>query len=253
MRKAMIAGNWKMYKDVPETTEFLTAFLPLIENMKTAEDREVVLCSPFTDLFVLRQQLDGKKGISFGAQDVYWQSEGAFTGEISASMLKSAGCTYTIVGHSERRMYFGETDETVRLKIEALWQAGIQPIYCIGESLADREAGQAQAVVGQQLKNTLTGLDVKNQKLTVAYDPIWAIGTGKTASNEDAQEMAAFIRATLKELFDEETAESVRILYGGSVKPGTIDSLMQQPDVDGALVGGASLIPQDFARIVRFE
>ncbi len=250
MRKSLIAGNWKMFKTVPETEAFLKAFLPLVPEQS---DREVLLCAPFIDLAAMKAGLQGNPFVTMGAQNVHWEKEGAYTGEISAAMLKSAGCTHVIIGHSERRTMFGETNETVRKKIEAAWSEQLHPVVCVGERLEEREAGKAQAVIAEELAEGLKGLDLSREALTIAYEPIWAIGTGKNATNEDAQEMAAFIRGELERLGGKEVAEKTRVLYGGSVKPATIDGLMRQPDIDGVLVGGASLKPEDFARIVRFE
>lgn len=249
MRKPFIAGNWKMYKTPAETKVFFKQLLPLIEKT----DIEVGICPPFIDLETAINMAK-ESSIGIGAQDVYWEEEGAFTGEVSPSMLFSIGCRYCIVGHSERRQYFGETDETVNKKVKALLKHQITPIVCVGESLEQREQGVTEKVCATQIKQGLQGLTPQEaEKIVIAYEPIWAIGTGKTASAEDAQETIKYIRSVLAECFGESPAQKIRIQYGGSVKPGNIKELMAQPDIDGALVGGASLKAKDFAAIINYN
>ncbi len=216
----------------------------------TADRVEVVLAPPFTALEAVRAAID-RSGIYLSAQDVFWETQGAYTGEVSPAMLVDAGCSHVIVGHSERRQYFGETDETVNRKTLAAQEAGLQVIVCIGESLEQREAGETLDILKRQLDGGLAGVDFS--KLTVAYEPIWAIGTGKTATTAQAEEAHAFIRSHLGTMKTAEAADGVRILYGGSVKPDNVDDLMAQPNVDGALVGGASLKAESFARLIRFQ
>ncbi|HEY9908336.1 MAG TPA: triose-phosphate isomerase [Thermosynechococcaceae cyanobacterium] len=241
MRKIIIAGNWKMYKTQAEATEFLQGFLSRLSD--TPDDREIVLCVPFTALMGLSKSLHGSR-VRLGAQNVHWESAGAFTGEIAAPMLIEAGIRYVIVGHSERRQYFGETDETVNLRLKATQAAGLTPIVCVGESKQQRDAGEIEAVISQQLSKGLAGVDPTN--LVVAYEPIWAIGTGETCESTEANRVIGFIRSQINN-------PMVSIQYGGSVKPDNIDEIMAQPEIDGALVGGASLQPESFARIVNFQ
>ncbi len=249
-RQPIIAGNWKMNKTNTEAEALLKELLPLVENVK---DRAVVICPPATALTLAVRKVGSSANIGVGAQNVHWEESGAYTGELSAAMLKDVGARYVIVGHSERREYFGDTDETVNKRAKAAIAAGIVPIICVGESLETREAGNYKDFVAAQVKKAFAGLGALSAaKCVVAYEPIWAIGTGKTATFEQAQEVCEMIRATLAGLYDAEVADAIRILYGGSVKPDTIDGLMEKPDVDGALVGGASLKAQDFSRIVRF-
>lgn len=248
VRKPVIAGNWKMYKTVGEAVNFVAA---LKEQVVGVTGVEMVLCPPFTALAAVAEQLAGSD-IQLGAQNMHWSDEGAYTGEVAPGMLRDVGCRYVILGHSERRQYFGETDELVNKKIKAALAHGLVPVVCVGELLAQREAGQTQAVVGQQLEGALAGLTAEQVAgLVVAYEPVWAIGTGRTASDADAQQVIGFIRDLVIRLYGEEAARAVRIQYGGSVKPGNIKGLMSQPDIDGALVGGASLEPQSFAAIVK--
>ena len=248
-RRPLIAGNWKMHKTVPETLAYIEAFKPLVAGV---EDRDIMLAPPFTALDAAQRALEGTN-ISLGAQNCHWESEGAFTGEISPKMLADIGVTYVIIGHSERRHIFGETNEMIRRKIEAALKFSLSPILCIGETLAEREAGRTFEVLEQQLKEGLEGFSAADLKeLVIAYEPVWAIGTGKTATPEQAEEAHAFCRKLLKDMFGEEFAKKIRILYGGSVKPENIVGLMARPDIDGALVGGASLKPDVFARIVCF-
>ena len=217
------------------------------------EDRDVMIAPPYTALTAVAGVLSGT-GVMLGAQNVHWEEKGAFTGEISAAMLMDAGCVMAIIGHSERRHVFGETDFMINRRTTGAMQYGLIPVFCIGETLKQREAGQTMNVLEEQVRAGLAGIELTDgSKLVVAYEPVWAIGTGKTASDEQAQEAHAFIRALLIELYDNQVASATRVLYGGSVKPGNIDGLMTQPDVDGALVGGASLNADDFARIANFQ
>lgn len=250
-RQPIIAGNWKMNKTNTEAEALLKELLPLVEDVK---DRAVVLCPPATALTLAVKKIGtDAANISVGAQNVHWEESGAYTGELSAAMLKDVGVKYVIVGHSERREYFGDTDETVNKRAKAAVAAGLVPIICVGESLETREANAYKDFVAAQVKKAFEGMGALSAaKCVIAYEPIWAIGTGKTATFEQAQEVCEMIRATITGLYDAEVADTVRILYGGSVKPDTIDGLMEKPDVDGALVGGASLKAQDFSKIVKF-
>ncbi len=241
MRKVIIAGNWKMYKTQAESLEFLRSFFDLIRE--TAEDREIVLCVPFTDLGILSKNLHGTR-IMLGAQNVHWETAGAYTGEISAPMLTELGVRYVVIGHSERRQYFGETDATVNLRLKAAQQHGLTPILCVGETKQQRDAGETENVIRGQLEKDLEAVDPDN--LVIAYEPIWAIGTGDTCESAEANRIIGIIRSQLKN-------PGASILYGGSVKPGNIDEIMAQPEIDGALVGGASLEPADFSRIVNYQ
>ncbi len=250
MRRPIIAGNWKMYKTPSEAIDLA---IQLKKELDGIQDRDIVLIPPSASLYPCHNILNGTN-IALGAQNMYWEEEGAFTGEISPLMLIDCGCRYCIIGHSERRAYFGETDETVNKKIKSALKHGLIPICCIGESLQQREAGETFKVVEAQAKADFDGLDSAQMKqVVIAYEPIWAIGTGRTATPEQANDVHAFIRKTLAGLFDQALADQVRIQYGGSVKPGNCDALMSQPDIDGALVGGASLKGESFSRIVRFE
>jgi triosephosphate isomerase len=249
MRRAIIAGNWKMYKTVGQTRAFIKALLPLIRDVKHCD---VVIAPPFTALAVAAEEAAGQ-GIAISAQDVHWEREGAFTGEIAIGMLQDAGCTYTIIGHSERRQFFGETDETVNRKTRAAIAGGLSAIVCVGETLAERDSGQAGEVVRRQVRNGLAQLTASDlSPIIVAYEPVWAIGTGRTATPDVAAEMHGEIRKTIRQTWGAESAESVRILYGGSVKPNNIGELMQREEIDGALVGGASLDPASFAAIIKY-
>lgn len=249
LRKPIIAGNWKMHNTMAEGKELVEALAPLV---KDAADVEVVVCPTFTALSAVKEAARGTN-IKVGAQNVHWEAKGAFTGEISAQMLQEIGVDYVIIGHSERRQYFGETDETVNRRVKAALAAKLTPIVCCGESLETREAGTTNAFVGAQIKADLADLSAQEVAgLVIAYEPIWAIGTGKTATSAQANEVCRFIRETVASLFGAAAAESVRIQYGGSVKPSTIAELMAQSDVDGALVGGAALKAEDFSQIVKF-
>lgn len=248
MRIPFIAGNWKMFKTKAEAAAFAEEFAKLYKGT----DVRTAICAPFTDLELLVDAFKGT-GIGVGAQNVHFEDEGAFTGEISVSMLSEIGVDYCIVGHSERRQYFAETDETVNKKIKKLFAAGIIPIMCVGELLDERDNDKAFEVVGRQLKKGLEGITSEDMsKLVIAYEPVWAIGTGRTATPEQAEEMCAFIREGLINLYDEETADKVIIQYGGSVKPANATQIMDMPEIDGALVGGASLDPADFMAIIDF-
>ncbi len=241
MRKVIIAGNWKMYKTQSEASEFLMEFISQIDD--APENREVVLCVPFTDLTIVNKSLHGNR-IRLGAQNVHWEDCGAYTGEISASMLTEMGVRYVIIGHSERRQYFGETDETVNLRLKAAQSNGLIPILCVGETKLQRDAGETEQKIDLQLERDLVGID--QTKLVIAYEPIWAIGTGETCEVNEANRVIGLIRDRL-------TDASVTILYGGSVKPSNIDEIMAQPQIDGVLVGGASLAAGDFAGIVNYK
>ena len=247
MRRPVMAGNWKMYKTAGETTAFFEKFAPL-----AAGSAEVVICPPFVNLPAAIEAARSTQ-IGIGAQDVFWLKEGAYTGEVSAAMLAALGCGWVIIGHSERRQYFGETDETVLKKTGAALEAGLTPIVCVGERLEQREAGTTDAVLAAQFNGGLGELTHEQfARVVIAYEPVWAIGTGKTATPEIAGEAHRFLRAQIESRFGAEAAAACRILYGGSVKPDNIKGLMQQPDLDGALVGGASLDPGSFASIVNF-
>ena len=249
-RKPLIAGNWKMYKTGPEAEETARRLVELV-GATTAVD--VMIAPPFTALAEVARQIQGSP-VALGAQNLYWEAEGAFTGEISPGMLKAAGCTYAIVGHSERRQYFGESDDAVHRKAKAALEAGLIPVICIGETESEREANKTFSVLDKQVRLGVEGLPLNGpEAAVVAYEPVWAIGTGKTATKEQAQEAHAFIREKLGKVFGREMAAGLRILYGGSVKPDNAAALMNMPDIDGALVGGASLKPEIFAEIIRFD
>ena len=248
MRIPFIAGNWKMFKTKAEAIAFAEEFRELYKDT----DVQTAICAPFTNLEALKEAFAGTE-IKVGAQNVHFADEGAFTGEISVSMLEEIGVDFCIVGHSERRQYFGETDETVNKKLKKLFEGPIRPILCVGESLEERDADKAFDVVGGQIKADLEGIDAADvKKLVIAYEPIWAIGTGRTAAPDQAEEMCAFIRKTLIELYGEEVSDEVIIQYGGSVKPANATEIMNMDEIDGALVGGASLKPKDFMEIIDF-
>ncbi len=250
MRKPVMAGNWKMYKTPPETRAFFEVFRPLVAG---AAHCEIVICPPFPDLPAAVEAAAGTR-IQVGAQNLYWAKEGAFTGEVSGPMVRSTGATHVIIGHSERRQYFGETDETVLKKTVAALDAGLSPIVCVGERLEEREAGQTETVLCQQCSKGIAGLNAAQfAKITIAYEPVWAIGTGKTATPEIAAEAHGVIRREVRVCFGQDAADGVRILYGGSVKPDSVKALMAQPEIDGVLVGGASLDAVSFAAIVNFQ
>lgn len=249
MRRPMIAGNWKLNKTVAEAVELVEA---LQADLKDVADRDIVVAPVFTALAPVAARLTGGN-LAVAAQNCYPEAQGAFTGEVSPALLKDVGCRYVILGHSERRQLFGESDEFINRKIQAVLAAGLDAIFCIGETLAEREEGRTFEVLERQVRGGLQGLGAAAmEQVVVAYEPVWAIGTGKTASDEQAQQAHRFIRGLLAELFDQTTADAVRILYGGSVKPDNVDGLLAQTDIDGALVGGASLKAANFIRIVRF-
>ncbi|MFA5786978.1 MAG: triose-phosphate isomerase [Actinomycetota bacterium] len=252
-RRPIIAGNWKMFKNHLEAIQLVQKLSYLLEASDTKRV-DVVLCPPFTSLRSVQTLIEADRlQFGIGAQNMHWEVEGAFTGEISASMLAKLKVRYVIVGHSERRQYFGETDETVNRKLKAAFSAGLTPICCVGETLEQRESGVTSSVVEGQVALGLEGLTPEQVgSMVIAYEPIWAIGTGRTASPADAQEVAGVIRGKVAVGFGQDVAEKVRIQYGGSVKAGNIGDIMAQPDVDGALVGGASLDPEDFALIIKY-
>ncbi len=250
LRRPLIAGNWKMFKTGPEAVETTDR---LVKLLSTTIDVDVMIAPPFTALALVSDMLK-KTPISLGAQNLFWQAEGAYTGEISASMLVSAGCRYVIVGHSERRQYFGETDETVNKKIKAAVKNDLIPVMCIGESETERESKETFSVLDRQVQKGLKGFSADEMEtLVIAYEPIWAIGTGKTATADQAQEIHLFLRAMLGKKFGNKLAKSLRILYGGSVKSDNITDLMRMPDIDGALIGGASLEPEKFSKNDQFQ
>ncbi len=244
-----MAANWKMYKTPDQTRDFFRDFLPMVAGHSRDE---IVVCPPFLDLPAALESAKGS-GVSIGGQNVHWKEEGAFTGETSAAQLLAWGVTHVIIGHSERRQYFGESDDTVNLRLKTALEAGLTPICCVGEVLQEREAGLTDDVLRRQCVRAFHALSAKKAaKLVVAYEPVWAIGTGKTATPELAAEAHAVIRREATEIFGEEFAEKLRILYGGSVKPDNVSSLMAQEEIDGALVGGASLDPKSFTAIVKY-
>ena len=247
MRRKLIAGNWKMYKPPEQALAFVKAFLPLVHH-KT--HTEIVICPSFVCIPAMAHALRGKQ-IGLGGQDMFWEKEGAYTGEVSGTMLKAAGCSHVIIGHSERRQYFGETDDTVNRKLKAALSSELQPIVCVGEVLEEREAGLTEEVLTRQCNIAFSDISgVEAAPLIIAYEPVWAIGTGKTATPEMAAEAHLLIRDQAAKAFGDETAANLRILYGGSVKPENARALMSQIEIDGALVGGASLDPKSFAAII---
>lgn len=249
MRKKLIAANWKMYKTPDQTREFFRDFLPLVSQ----HDRdEIVVCPPFVNLTAAVEASSGTS-IGIGGQNMYWEKEGAFTGEISSGMLLAIGCSHVIIGHSERRQYFGETDDTVNQRLKAALEAGLTPIVCVGEVLEEREAGLTEDVLRRQCLRAFHAISGRKAgKLVIAYEPVWAIGTGKTATPQLASEAHQLIRSEAGKALGEELANNLRILYGGSVKPDNAKSLMSEEEIDGALVGGASLDPKSFAAIVKY-
>ncbi len=249
MRTPIIAGNWKMNKTPDEAAALVTALAPLVKDAEAT----VVVCVPAVDIAVAAQAAKGTN-IHVGAQNVHWKAAGAYTGELSCDMLKAAGAEYVIIGHSERRQYFGETDETVNLRVRAAVAAGLCPIVCVGERKEQREAGYTDALVEYQTLIALTGLTKEEVAgLVIAYEPVWAIGTGLTATDEQANETIAVIRAAVARAYGSDTADKLRIQYGGSMNPGNAHGLMEQPDIDGGLIGGASLKPEDFAKVVHHK
>ena len=248
MRKPIIAGNWKMHKTIAEAVEFVNDIKDKVNNT----DVEAVICAPFTLLKDLKEATKGTN-IKIGAQNMHYADQGAFTGEISAPMLKELNIDYVVLGHSERRQYFNETNETVNKKVIKALEAGIDPILCVGETLEEREASETKNVCKEQTEKALIGVSAEDmKKVVIAYEPVWAIGTGKTATAEDANDVIAYIREVVKGLYGEEISEEVRIQYGGSVKPSNVAEIMNQSDIDGALVGGASLLASDYTELVNF-
>jgi triosephosphate isomerase len=249
MRKKVMAANWKMFKTPDETQDYLHQFLPMVAG----HDRdEIVVCPPYTDVATAIEAARGSN-VAIGVQNVHWRADGAYTGEISAPMLLCLGVTHVIIGHSERRQYFGETDDTVNLRLKTALESGLTPICCVGEVLEEREAGATDDVLRRQCVRAFHTISAKKAaKLVVAYEPVWAIGTGKTATPELAAKAHAVIRHEVTKIFGEEFAAQLRILYGGSVKPDNSSALMAQEEIDGALVGGASLDPKSFAAIVKY-
>jgi triosephosphate isomerase (TIM) len=249
MRKKLIAANWKMYKTWEQARDFVAAFLPLVEGHSRDE---IVLCPPFVAIPAVVAAVHGSD-VSVGGQDVFWEKEGAYTGAISVHMLRAAGCSHVIIGHSERRQYFGETDDTVNRKLHTALAAGLKPIVCVGEVLQERESGLTEDVLRRQCSIAFREISGGHAiPMAIAYEPVWAIGTGKTATPELAGEAHRVIRAEAAEAFGQGVAGQMRILYGGSVKPENAKLLMSHPDIDGALVGGASLDPRSFAAIVKY-
>ena len=250
MRTPLIAGNWKMYKTVPEAVALVEA---LLRGMPDMAEREALVCPPFTALHAVSGLLRGTP-LGLGGQDVFYEAQGAYTGAISPVMLRDVGCAYAIVGHSERRQIFGEGDALVNRKLRAAMAHGLRPILCVGETKPQRDAGQAESIVVGQVRAGLAEVSgAALPEVVIAYEPVWAIGTGDTATPADAQAMHATIRRTLAGLYGVQAAEQLRIQYGGSVKPDNVDELMAQPDIGGALVGGASLVPESFLRIIGFR
>ena len=248
MRKIIIAGNWKMYKNISEAIELANSLKRELYNITTVD---IVICPVFTALSEVNEIIMDTN-IQLGAQDMFWEDQGAFTGEVSASMLKDVGCQYVIIGHSERRQYFAETDEAVNKKIKASLKSDLIPIVCVGENLDQREKNETFDIVNSQIKRCLEGISSQEvAKIIIAYEPIWAIGTGKTATSGQAQEIQGFIRNLLSKLYNEDIASQIRIQYGGSVKPENIAELIEQKDIDGALVGGASLKIDSFVSIIK--
>ncbi|HLY20177.1 MAG TPA: triose-phosphate isomerase [Bryobacteraceae bacterium] len=249
MRKPIMAGNWKMYKTPAETTAFFEKFRPLVDK---AEHCEIVIAPPYTNIAAAAAACQGTR-IAIAGQDMYWAKEGAYTGEVSGPMLKASGCTHVLIGHSERRQYFEETDETVLQRTIAALETGLTPIVCVGEHLKDRESGETEAVLSLQFRGGIALLTAEQfRRIVIAYEPVWAIGTGKTATPEIAADAHRVLRAQVRGHYGAPAADAVRILYGGSVKPDNVRSLMAQPEIDGTLVGGASLDANSFASIVNF-
>src|SRR6266403_2708412 len=249
MRKKIVAANWKMNMPQAEAARFVQSLLLYLGDIT---DVEVVILPPFTAIAKVMEALGASQSIKVGAQNMHWEPNGAYTGEISAALLRDLLVRYVVLGHSERRMLFGETDEIVNRKVRAAHEATLRPIVCVGETLEQRDKGNVEKILSIQLRGSLKDLDEKQlQETVVAYEPVWAIGTDRNATPQQAQEAHAFIRQTLREISDEATADRIRIQYGGSVKPDNARELMSQPDIDGALVGGASLDPRSFAQIVN--
>jgi triosephosphate isomerase len=249
-RRPILAGNWKMNMTATQARELASKLIPLVSAVK---DRDIVLGPPFTALSAVADTIKGTN-ISLSAQNLHGEDKGAFTGEISADMLLDSGCKYVIIGHSERRQYFGETDETVNKKVKQALNKGLLPILCVGETLAERESGKLNDIISRQVTGGLKDVSAEDmKKVVIAYEPVWAIGTGKTATPEQANEVHALIRQRVKALYTADIAECLRIQYGGSVTPENVSTLMAMPDIDGALVGGASLKPESFAALINFK
>jgi len=250
MRRPLIAGNWKMHTNIEEARQLATA---VAQAAAKVPDRDVMIAPPYTALTAVESVI-AATGVLLGAQNVHWEEKGAFTGEISGTMLRDVGCGMAIVGHSERRHVFGESDQMINRRVKGALQSGLIPVFCIGETLEQREAGQTMKVLENQVRAGLDSVALTDGgQLVVAYEPVWAIGTGKTATEAQAQEAHSFIRGLLADLYEKNIAAQIRILYGGSVKPDNIDILMQQNDIDGALVGGAALKAESFERIICFQ
>jgi triosephosphate isomerase len=250
MRTPVIAGNWKMFKSIGESVALVDELKGLVVKTRNVE---IVVAPVFTALSRVSDALSGSN-INLAAQDCFWEEEGAYTGEVAPKLLKDAGCSHVIIGHSERRQYFGETDATVNKKMKTAVSAGLTAIVCVGETLEERESGRTFSVIETQIQNSLAGISAETAaQLIIAYEPVWAIGTGKTASDDQAQEVHFFIRGLITRLFSQVAADTVRILYGGSVKPDNVKGLMARADIDGALVGGASLKADSFAAIANFK
>ena len=249
MRKKVIAGNWKMNMLPNEAIDYINEFAPLVKDT----NNEVILCVPYTDLFYALLNVQ-ETNIKIGAQNMHYEEKGAYTGEISPKMLKSIGVEYVIIGHSERRQYYNETDETVNKKIKAAFENGLKPIVCVGETLEEREAGKTIEIITNQTQKALEGLTNEQvESIIIAYEPIWAIGTGKTATSEDAENSIKAIRDKISQIYGQNVSKRVIIQYGGSVKSSNAKELFEMPDIDGGLVGGASLKPEEFAKIVNFD
>lgn len=250
MRRPIMAGNWKMNKTVTEAVELVRQLKALVADV---EDVDIIVAPTFTALQAVSREIEGSN-IHLAGQDVFWETSGAYTGEISATMLKDVGCQFVIIGHSERRQYFGEDNESVHKKISASLAAGLYPIICVGESLGERETGKTFDVIKIQVIQCLKGFSAEEmERITVAYEPVWAIGTGKTATPQEAEEVHGFIREQLEDVANQQVSQGMKIQYGGSVNPENISDLMVQPNIDGALVGGASLKADSFSRIVKFK
>lgn len=251
MRKTIIAGNWKMNMNLPEAEALASGIMCECLHV---QDVEIVIAPPFTALIPVWEKIKMHRRIRLSGQNCFWEEKGAFTGEISPAMLIDAGCTYVIIGHSERRQFFGETDETVNRKIAAALRFGLKPIVCVGETLSERDGGKTFEVIERQITEGFKEILKSDfQKIVVAYEPVWAIGTGKTATPAQAEEVHSFIRSLLRREKGDEVAENTSILYGGSVTPDNVKAIMSESDIDGALVGGASLKPESFSRIVKFK
>ncbi|PID77683.1 MAG: triose-phosphate isomerase [Deltaproteobacteria bacterium] len=249
-RRAMMAGNWKMHMNAADGCKLAAA---VAESAKNAADRDVLIAPPYTILSKVAEVLEGS-AVILASQNICWEEKGAYTGEISPAMLKEAGGSAAIIGHSERRHIFGESDELINTRIKGALHHGLMAILCVGETLEERETGKTMEVLEQQVRTGLAGVDLEAmEKVVIAYEPVWAIGTGKTAGSGQAQEAHKFIRQLIEKMFEKKIAEATRILYGGSVKPTNVDELMAQPDVDGALVGGAALDSESFDRIINFR